>query len=237
MARRVRGDPLTFFDGEPEAGPWSGVTAGRLAACLLHADPGARALPRIIAIDGCGGAGKSTLAGQLWASTPGSTVVHTDDIAWHHSLFDWSEVLAREILEPVRAGQAVSFRPRPWRARGREGAIAVPSGRRAVWLEGTGAAQRGLTQWLDAVVWIQADLTASASTCVTREGGTQAAVERSHEWQAAEAAFFTADRPWQRAGLVIAGTGLRVSAAEERVFAAPGPLIGSATARSPRSRP
>ena len=42
---------------------------------------------QIIAIDGRSGSGKTTLASALVEVLPEAFVVHTDDVAWHHSFF------------------------------------------------------------------------------------------------------------------------------------------------------
>jgi hypothetical protein len=58
-----------------------------------------------------------------------SAVTHTDDITWHHSRFGWSELLARSVLQPIRTGQPVGYRPPGWE----------------------------FAHLLDAVVWVQSD--------------------------------------------------------------------------------
>lgn len=85
-----------------------------------HADGGV--VPRrLIAIDGRGGAGKSTVTGLLAGTAPARAhVVHTDDVAWHHSFFDWDELLADRVLQPFRRGESVTFTPDAWRKRGRQ---------------------------------------------------------------------------------------------------------------------
>lgn len=181
----------------------------------------------IVAIDGCGGAGKTTLASALQTVTPQSVVIRTDDIAWHHSLFDWADLLRTHILEPAIRCEPVAFHPDAWAVRGREGKIAVPVGASVVWLEGTGASRRELTDVLDASVWLQADRMLSAQTCIDREGNTAEAIERSRVWQSAEAAFFADDHPWERSRLVVAGTGVRPNARAGVNLVAAGPRFGS----------
>jgi uridine kinase len=44
--------------------------------------------PTIVAVDGRSGSGKSMFANKL-AAAPKVPIVHTDDISWHHSFFDW----------------------------------------------------------------------------------------------------------------------------------------------------
>jgi len=70
--------------------------------------------PVILAVDGRSNAGKTTLAARIGEAVPGSAVVHTDDIAWEHSRFGWSDLLADGILAPARQGRAVAFRPPRW---------------------------------------------------------------------------------------------------------------------------
>jgi adenylate kinase family enzyme len=67
----------------------------------------------VIAIDGRGGAGKTTLAERLRKAVPNSAIVHTDDIAWNHAYFDWGAVLVENILQPLHAGEAVAQRRGP----------------------------------------------------------------------------------------------------------------------------
>ena len=71
--------------------------------CTTHR-PGVAGRPRLIAIDGRGGAGKSTLVERLRLIVPASEVVHTDDIAWNHAFFDWGGVMAANILRPLHRG-------------------------------------------------------------------------------------------------------------------------------------
>ncbi|SEH00940.1 hypothetical protein SAMN05444920_118129 [Nonomuraea solani] len=198
-------DP-TLYPGEPAAGPWQVTAIDDVIRILVDAagDPVGR--PRIVAIDGAGGSGKTTIAATLAGAMPHAAVVHTDDVAWHHSFFGWTDVLVEGVLEPLRRGETVSCRPAAWARRGRAGAIDVPAGRHTVIVEGTGAARRELVPLLDAVVWVQADLAQAERRCMAREGGTQAARDFWDEWMRQEIPFMADHRPWERANLVVAGT-------------------------------
>jgi len=83
--------------------------------------------PRVVAVDGRGASGKSTLAKRLSAAVPSSVVVSTDDRAWHHSFFGWTVLLAVGVLEPVRRGDAVSYRPLPGGTVDAPGQLRCPS--------------------------------------------------------------------------------------------------------------
>ena len=67
--------------------------------------------PVVLAVDGRSNGGKTTLAARIGEAVPGSAVVHTDDIAWAHSRFGWTDLLIEGILVPVRQGLPVSYRP------------------------------------------------------------------------------------------------------------------------------
>ncbi len=71
--------------GEPALGPWRVEPVSALVRVLFEAAGPVQGRPRVVAVDGRGGSGKSTLAAQLHAAVPGAVVVHTDDVARHHS--------------------------------------------------------------------------------------------------------------------------------------------------------
>ena len=106
---------MRLHPGEVEASGWQVVKLSDVLQRLRAASPGVIGRPRVIAIDGRGGAGKSTVVERLRVVAPASAVVHTDDIAWNHAFFDWGGVLVEGILRPLYRGEAVAFRPgRMW---------------------------------------------------------------------------------------------------------------------------
>jgi hypothetical protein len=160
----------------------------------------------VIAVDGRSGSGKTTLSERISAVVPASVVVHTDDVAWHHSFFGWDGLMITGVLEPVRRGEAVSFRPPAWQERSRAGAVHVPAGCSLVIVEGVGAARRELMPFVDAVVWVQSDMAEAKRRCIDRDGGDEAAVSFWDEWMAQELPFLARQRPWERAAVIVAGT-------------------------------
>ena len=185
-------------DGEPDCGPWRAVAVTELYAALGR--------PRVLAVDGRSGSGKSTLVARLAATVPSTAVVHTDDVAWHHDFFDWADLLLDGVLVPWRAGRDVAYRPPPWDARGRPGAITVPSGAPLLVVEGVGAGRRAFAPYLDALVWVQTDRAVATRRGLERDGGDVAFWD---EWEARERPFLAADRPWARADLVVNGQDVR----------------------------
>jgi hypothetical protein len=139
-------------------------------------------------------------------------IVHTDDVAWHHSFFDWDDLLVQGVLEPVRRGLPVHYRPPAWEARGREGAIEVPAGLDLLVVEGVGAGRRELSDLVDAVVWVQSDFAEAERRGIARDvahgvnGDLDQATDFWERWMAEELAFLADQRPWERAHVAVAGT-------------------------------
>ncbi|BAL90004.1 hypothetical protein AMIS_47840 [Actinoplanes missouriensis 431] len=169
--------------------------------------------PLLIAVDGRGGSGKTTLAGRLAERIPGSAIVHTDDVAWWHSRFGWADLMTTGVLDPLRAGAAVRLRPPAWERRGRDGQITVPAGCRAVLVEGVGASRRDLAHLFDVAIWVRSDYAEAERLGLLRDLGLKGvdpvtAKREWDEWMAEENPFLSADRPWDRAAFVVGGTGV-----------------------------
>lgn len=203
---------MTLPPGEPAAGPWREAMVDELVTVVLQAAGSVVGRPHVVAFDGRGAGGKSTLAEQIRAHVPGSCMVRTDDVAWHHSFFDWTDLLVRGVLEPVHRGHPVSYRPPAWEARDRRGAIEVPADTELVLVEGVGAGRRELRHLLDAVVWVQSDYVEAERRGIARDvaEGTNGDLARAtafwHEWMAQELPFLDRQRPWERACVTAAGT-------------------------------
>ncbi len=192
--------------GEPGFGPWTSLTPAELSERVMTA-AGEPARPAgVIAVDGRSAGGKTTIAGLLASAIDASVVIHTDDVAWHHSFFDWADLMVDHVLLPARRGESVSYRPEAWTARGRAGAIEVPASTRWVIVEGVGAARRELLPLVDAVVWVQSDDEIARQRGIARDGGDASAVAFWDEWMAAEVPFLAQQRPWERADVVVNGT-------------------------------
>jgi hypothetical protein len=225
---------MTRYAEEPEFAPWSPSSDASVADELLDVarvrqSAGSRTGPLVVAVDGRGAGGKSTVADRLTEVVGGAVVVHTDDVAWQHGFFDWDGLLLEGILGPLSRGDDVAFRPPAWVERGREGEIAVPALAVVLLVEGVGSSRASLGPWLDASVWVQSDADEAYRRGIERDvrlGRTRdEVVALWDEWMAEEVPFLAADRPWKRADIILCGTpdkeidGLLVS----RARAGPGP--------------
>jgi energy-coupling factor transporter ATP-binding protein EcfA2 len=195
---------MRLHPGEVEATGWRVERLSDVVRRLRSTDVTGR--PLVVAIDGRGGAGKSTLVEQLRAIVPASGVVHTDDIAWNQAYFDWADLLVEGVLRPLRQGEPVEFRPPAWVDHHRTGAIRVPAGMDVVWVEGTGIIRAELAPWIDASIWVQGDLDEQERRLVARDGDSIAQQKHVAAWLAEELPFMLREQPWNKATIVVAGT-------------------------------
>ena len=204
-------DTVHLQPEEPAAGPWRTVPLPDLVELVADAGGAPEGRPLVLAIDGRGASGKSTLAAALHRHVAASAVVHTDDLAWHEPLFRWGHLLA-DVLRRLRQGEALSFRPPTWAERGRDGAIEVPAGLDLVVVEGTGASQREYADLVDVTVWVQADFAEAERRGIARDveqgvnGGPEEAEAFWHEWMFEELQFIRRQRPWERACAIVHGS-------------------------------
>jgi hypothetical protein len=189
---------MRLFPGEPAFGPWRVET---IPAVLARTRSGGST--RMVAVDGRSAGGKTTCAARLAATVLGATVVHTDDVAWYQAFFDWASLLRQGVLDPVRAGHAVAYRPPAWELRGRGGVIEVPAGCPLLIVEGVGVSRLELSGYFDLRLWVQSDRVEARRRGLERDGPSEEAFW--DEWDAEEVPFLAADRPWERADLIVAG--------------------------------
>lgn len=181
---------------------WEQVAAGTIIDRLLLEAPTHRVC--IVGIDGRSRSGKTVLAATLASATEHrAAVIHTDDIAWHHSFFDWTELLIIGVLEPLRRyGPPVSHTPQAWIDRGRPGAIDVPADTRLVIIEGVAATRQELALWFNATIWVDTPPQLSLQRTRELDRDPPGFVE---DWMRAENAHLERDRPWNRASLIVSG--------------------------------
>ncbi len=191
---------------EPAAAAWRRLDHDGLRAEFERVLPASGR--RSVLVDGRSGAGKTTAAERI-ARALDAAIVHTDDVAWNHSIFDWDDLVLEHVIAPWRAGAAFTYTPPGWLRHGRPGAIAVPATRTLV-VEGVGACRASLAEHADVCVWVQSDRTAARESGIARDIANGRTPEQARKfwdgWMRAEDPFQAVSRPWTRARIIVRGT-------------------------------
>ena len=192
---------MDLYREEPSFEPFEPISDDTLVALGGSA--------RLVLVDGRSAGGKTTFGAHL-AEVLGGAIVHTDDVAWNHSILGWDDALVTGVIEPWRRGEAVDYRPPGWVAHDRPGSVLVPAGVPLV-AEGVGAGRASLAALADLVVWVQSDRALARTRGIERDAsyGTRTVAEAEEfwdHWMTEEEPHLAADRPWERAGLVVLGT-------------------------------
>ncbi|MCA0454470.1 MAG: hypothetical protein LCI00_10885 [Chloroflexi bacterium] len=197
---------MNLAPGEPHAGLWRVIPISEFVQTVFDSSQKRQNRPWIVAVDGRSGSGKSTLANRLHRAVLNSAVVHTDDVAWHHSFFGWSDLLIEGILKPLRLGEAVSYQPPGWQPHGRTGSITIPAGLDLIIIEGVGASRTEVMPYIDRSMWVQSDFDEAKRRCIARDGDTEEVRHFWEMWMTEELVFVQQQRPWERAALIVNGT-------------------------------
>ena len=228
--RWVKGDQsVELQPEEPAVTQWQVSGTDEVVAHLLSLVGAPEGRPAIIAVDGRGGSGKTTLTTALTAAVPGAQAFHLDDLIWNEPLYDWDQLYVDTLTRLHEAG-CLDLVPDKWREHGREGSIRVPAGSPLVVVEGTGAGLRAVSNLIDAHVWVQTGDDVAERRGIKRDiaegvnGDVEESVRFWHWWMAGERLFFAKDRPWQRADVIVSGDApIGVGAGE--IAWTPGPLL------------
>jgi uridine kinase len=130
---------------------------------------------RIVAIDGCGGAGKSSLAAKLAALLDDCPLIHTDDFAsWDHPL-DWYPRMITQVVEPCPV----------------------------VLVEGVSASRVEFRPYLSFAIFVETDRELRLQRGLERDG--EEALPLWQQWMAEEDEYLLRDRPKEYADVVISG--------------------------------
>ncbi|MEU5581967.1 AAA family ATPase [Streptomyces huasconensis] len=175
---------------DPRA-PHTPPTSLPALAAALRALPPSCGPVRLIAVDGHAGSGKSTFARRLAEALGGAPVLRLDDIASHDQLFDWTERLRRQVLDPLSRGETARYAAYDWHER-RFGPAELPLPPAPVVLvEGVGAGRRALRGHLAAALWMDVPREAAWQRGRRRDGAAQR--DFWDGWEPAELRHFTED--------------------------------------------
>jgi uridine kinase len=162
--------------------------------------PPAGVATRLIAIDGPGGAGKTTLAARLAVELQ-AAVIHTDEFAsWDNPVNWWPELLERA-LKPLAAGEVAHYQPTTWGGEECTPVLIEPGG--TVVLEGVTASRDAFRPYLAYSIWIETDRAVRLRRGIDRDG--EEARLQWEGWMAAEDLYIEAEKPAEHVNVVLRG--------------------------------
>jgi uridine kinase len=157
----------------------------------------------LVAIDGRGGAGKSTLANLIAARLPNVTTVRTDDFTRPRVTgWDWRR-LKEEVLEPLARDRPGRYRRHDWGTDAPAEWHDVPVGGLVV-VEGVGAMRSELGRYWDRAIWVECGRALRLERGVARDGEAMRA-QWTNVWMPEEDRYVRRDRPRARADHVVSG--------------------------------
>ncbi|MFB7636120.1 uridine kinase [Streptomyces sp. NPDC056149] len=169
-------------------------------AARLHTLPPSCGPVRLIAVDGHAGSGKSTFAARLAEALGGAPVVHTDDLATHEELFEWSDRFREQVLDPLSRGETARYGVYDWVRREFAEVRELPPAPVAL-VEGVGTGRRALRPYAACLLWMELASEHSWERGQLRDGPGQSAFWDG--WIPAERAHFAADPSRPHADLLV----------------------------------
>ena len=157
---------------------------------------------RIVAIDGCGGAGKSSFAHHLSRALDGAAIVHTDDFASWDNPIDWWPHLVERLLVPISRSEVALFAPSRWES-GPDPEVVVVEATEFLILEGVTASREAFMPYVTYSIWIDTPPKLRLQRGLERDG--RVALKQWQTWMAEEDRYRSRERPDHRADLVIRG--------------------------------
>ena len=156
---------------------------------------------RIVAVDGHGGAGKSTFAERLSEALGGVPVAHTDDFASWEVPIDWWPRCIAELLEPLARGETARYEVTAWDGVPRPPAV-VPAGETVI-LEGVTASRVAFRPFLAFAIWIDTPRELCFRRGIERDG--EEMVGEWEKWFAGEDAYIAREDPLAYVDVVVPG--------------------------------
>jgi uridine kinase len=208
------------------------MTEVRSFARLVEEIRAAAGPARLVGIDGCGGAGKTTFAQRLAQHGGGWPVIHTDDFASHDEPMEWWPRLLAQVIEPLSRGEPATFRRYDWIRRVAGDDVTVRPAD-VVIIEGVGATRSAWRDRLGISIWVDTDSDLRLRRGLERDGLELAGFWR--EWREAEDAYVAAEDPMSNVDLVVAGDPTEAhNPAEEFVVLSERRRDAAATPAAPR---
>ena len=171
----------------------------------------------LIAVDGCGGSGKSTFASNLKVINPSITIVHMDDFFLPVAQrlpgsiaaqqvgcdFDWIR-LRSQVLEPLHNNTPGYYQRYEWRVDSMLEWHPVPVGGIVI-VEGVYAIRKELAAFYDYKIWFDCPRDLRLVRALKRDG-EQSRHIWENDWMPAEDLYIKTQEPFNYADLIVDGS-------------------------------
>jgi len=184
---------------------------------------------RLVGIDGCAGAGKTTFATRLSHAAGNAPIVHTDDFASHDVPMQWWPRLLETVVEPLLAGRPATYVAYDWVNRTDGPTITIEPAPLVI-IEGVGACRKAWRDRLATSIWIETPRDERLRRGLARDGDELEDFWR--EWMTAEDSYVDSEHPQDHVDVLVAGAvGREYDAGNEFVI-----VRATAAVRLPRNR-
>ena len=174
-------------------------------------------VPYLIGIDGCGGAGKSSLAKRIERECPQAGIIHMDDfylpssqrslLSPKHSPtgcdYDWRR-LETQVLKPLSEGAGARYQRYDWEKDQLADWHNVPEGGPII-IEGTYSIRKELAVYYDYTIWVECPRWLRLERGLDRDGEAARPMWEEN-WMVFEDLYIEEHQPMERAALVVDGT-------------------------------
>jgi uridine kinase len=154
-----------------------------------------------VGIDGCGGAGKSTLAAALLTRLASAQVIPTDDFASWDEPINWWPRMLEEVFRPITQGRPTRYRRYDWVLGSLAESIEVDG--QILLIEGVSSTRREFRPYLGMRIWIECPAAVRLQRGLIRDGEDCAAQWKS--WMASENEYVSSHRPEEGADHILSG--------------------------------
>jgi uridine kinase len=171
-----------------------------LVKAIRSSTPPGAMKTRLIAIDGPGGAGKTSLADWLARELP-APIIRTDEFASWDNPIEWWPALLEKALKPIAAAQPARYEPTTWGGPRKKHRVVPPA--EFVILEGVTALREAFRPYIAYSIWIETPRKLRLQRGLERDGRDARA--KWERWMADEDAYVQQERPADYADLVLHG--------------------------------
>lgn len=157
---------------------------------------------RIICIDGCGGAGKTTFATKLSSELNNCPIIHTDDFASWEEPLSWYTRMKDQVLKPLSENTKAYYQKYDWGKRKLTKWISIEP-QSFIIIEGVSSCRIDFRPYISYGIFIETNQDLRLQRGLDRDG--EHMKEQWLKWMKEEALYLKEHQPQKFANLIISG--------------------------------